>query len=147
MTVMHIFQIMLAIGSSTCDGIILVESHLPLVPHTCFNESGQRCFRWWLVAYSAPGHYLNQCWVIINWTLRNKLQWNFDQNAKVFIYENASKNIVCEMAAIFDLGRLIKLLIAMMTIAALPALAVLCSIHFDYGICVLEKRIFSVLRE
>ena len=23
--------------------------------------------------YSAPSHYLNQCWVIVNWTLRNKL--------------------------------------------------------------------------
>ena len=24
--------------------------------------------RLWLVAYSAPSHYLNQCWVIVNWT-------------------------------------------------------------------------------
>ena len=25
---------------------------------------------------------LNQCWVIVDWTLRNKYQWNFNQNAK-----------------------------------------------------------------
>ena len=25
--------------------------------------------------YSAPSHYLNQYWVIVNWTLRNKPQW------------------------------------------------------------------------
>ena len=31
--------------------------------------------RWWLVAYSAP----SQCWVIVHWTARNKLQWNFNQ--------------------------------------------------------------------
>ena len=26
-----------------------------------------------LVAWTAPSHYLNQCWNIVNWTLRNKL--------------------------------------------------------------------------
>ena len=26
-------------------------------------------FRWWLVAWSAPSHYLNQCWNTVNWTL------------------------------------------------------------------------------
>ena len=33
-------------------------------------------------AYSASSQYLNQCWVIVNWTLRNKLQWKFNQNTK-----------------------------------------------------------------
>ena len=50
-------------------------THLPLVPHICIIESGQHWFRWWLVAYSAPSHYLNQYWVIVNWTLWNNLQW------------------------------------------------------------------------
>ena len=27
-------------------------------------------FRWWLVAWSAPSHYLNQCWNIVNSNLR-----------------------------------------------------------------------------
>ena len=31
------------------------------------------CLRSWLVAKSAPSHYLNQCWNIVNWTLGNKL--------------------------------------------------------------------------
>ena len=35
-------------------------------------------FRYWLDAYSAPSHYLKQCWVIVNWTLMNKPQWNFN---------------------------------------------------------------------
>ena len=39
-----------------------------------------------------PSHYLNQCWVIVNGTLRNKLQWNSNQNTKVFIHENASQH-------------------------------------------------------
>ena len=28
---------------------------------------------------SAPGHYLNQCWLIVNYTSTSKFQWNFDQ--------------------------------------------------------------------
>ena len=27
--------------------------------------------------YSASSHYLNKCWVIVNWILWNKLWWNF----------------------------------------------------------------------
>ena len=52
-------------------------------------------------AYSTPSHYLNQCWVIVNWTLRNKLGWNFNHNYNIFIQENAFENFVCEMAANF----------------------------------------------
>ena len=58
-----------------------------------------------VVAYSAPSHHLNQCWVIVNWTLRNKLQWNFNQNIKLSIHENASEYIICEKAAILSRGR------------------------------------------
>ena len=45
---------------------------------------------------------LNQCWDIINWTLRNKLQWNFNRNNHTFIQENVFESVVCEMAAIFS---------------------------------------------
>ena len=73
----------------------------PLVPHICISESDQHWCRW-LVAYSPPSHHLNQCWVIVNWTLKNKLQWNFNQNSKRFTHENRYKIIVCEMAAILS---------------------------------------------
>ena len=55
-----------------------------------------------------PSQYVNQCWVIVNWTLRNKLYWNFDQNTKLFIHENAFENIVYEMAAILSRERWIN---------------------------------------
>ena len=35
------------------------------------RESGQQWFRKWLVAYSAPSHYLNQIWVIVNSHIRH----------------------------------------------------------------------------
>ena len=85
-----------------------VLTHLPLELHICISESGQQCFRQLLVAYSAPSHYLKQCWVIVNWNLsmlRNNLQWNFNQNTVLFIHENASENIVCKMVAILSRGR------------------------------------------
>ena len=84
--------------------ICALNKHLPLVPHICVSESGQHWFRKWLIAYSAPSHFLNQCWVIVKWTLRNKLQWNFAQNTKLFIHENASENTVCDMAVILSRG-------------------------------------------
>ena len=73
-------------------------THLPLVPHRCIRELTH--LWWWLVAWSTPSHYLNQCWHIVNWTLRNKLQWNSNQNTKLFIHENAFQNVIWEMAAI-----------------------------------------------
>ena len=83
-------------------------THIPLVPHIWISESSQHWFRELLVTYSARSHYLNQLWVIVNWTLRNKLQLNFNQDIKLFYCENASKNIVCEMSAMLPRGRWVK---------------------------------------
>ena len=57
-----------------------------------------------LCTCSAPSHYLKQCWVIISWTLRNKLQWKLNQNVKVFIHENASETSSAKWR-LFCLGR------------------------------------------
>ena len=40
--------------------------------------------------------------LIVNWSLRNKLQWNLNQNKKLFIQEKAFQKVVCEMAAILS---------------------------------------------
>ena len=49
----------------------------------------------------APSHYLNQCWNIVNCTLMNKLQWNFNRNSNIFTEENAFENVFCKMTSIF----------------------------------------------
>ena len=64
--------------------------------------SNQHWFRQWLVACSAPSHYQNQCWNIVNKTLRNKLQWIFSRNSNIFIQENAFESVVCEKVAILS---------------------------------------------
>ena len=42
---------------------------------------------------------------LFNEILRNKLKWNFNENTKFFIHENAPEIIVYEMAAILSRGR------------------------------------------
>ena len=54
------------------------------------------------MAWPAPSHYLNQCWIIVNWTLRNKLLWNSNRNSNIFIQENAFESDVCETVAILS---------------------------------------------
>ena len=78
--IIYIFQW----GNASCfnnhgNGIFLL-THLPLVPYICVSELGQHWFRSCLVACSAPSHYPIQCWVIVNSTLRSKLQWKFNEN-------------------------------------------------------------------
>ena len=54
--------------------------------------------------------YLNQLWAIVNLKLRNKVEWNFDQNHKFLIHENVSGNVVCVMAAILSRGNELRAL-------------------------------------
>ena len=72
------------------------------VTHICVVELGHHWFRYWIVACSALSHYLNQCWNIVNWTSRNKLQWKFNRNSNIFIHENTFENVGCETAAILS---------------------------------------------
>ena len=48
-------------------------------------------FRLWLVAWSVPCHYLNQCWNVVNGTLRKQLQWNFNKKSYIIFQENTLK--------------------------------------------------------
>ena len=81
-----------------------VLTHFPLVPHICVSELGQHWFRLWLVACSAPSHYLNQSCPIINWTHGDNFQWNLNRNSLIFIQENAPENIVCQNGGRFVQG-------------------------------------------
>ena len=47
-------------------------THRGRVTHICVHKLCHHCFRQWLVACLAPSHSLNQCWNIVNGTLRNK---------------------------------------------------------------------------
>ena len=66
-------------------------THLPPGPRFC--ESSQQWWKWWIVAYSAPSHYLNQYCVVVNWNLSNKLWWNFNWNSEMFIKMRLNKRL------------------------------------------------------
>ena len=61
------------------------------------------------MAWTAQSHYLNQCWNMLDWTLRNKLQWNPNRNPYISIKENAYENVVWKMAAILPQPQWVKL--------------------------------------
>ena len=54
--------------------------------------------------------YLNQWWLIINYTLSNKLQRNLNQTKKTLFQENPFENIICKMAANFSWHQHVMLL-------------------------------------
>ena len=83
-------------------------TYLPLVLHICDSELGQHWFGQCLDACSAPSHYLNLCWLIVNWTLRNKLLWNLSSTLNFFIHGNALENVICGLVAILSRGRWVK---------------------------------------
>ena len=60
---------------------------------------------------SPPSHYLNQCWDIVNLTLKNKLQWNIHWHSYISIQENAFENVVCEMSAILSRPQCVNTLV------------------------------------
>ena len=59
------------------------------------EHSVQKCMETALTiqAFSAPSHYLNQWWLLVNRTLRNKPYWNMDQNTVIFLHEHALENM------------------------------------------------------
>ena len=59
-------------------------------------------------AWSAPSHYLNQCWNIVNWSLGNKNQWNFNRNSYIFIQQNPFETVVWKMASILSRPQCVK---------------------------------------
>ena len=73
--------------------------------YSCKKQVFSCCY-WFIDGYvylwPAPSHYLNQCWVIVNWTLTNEIQWNRNLNLRIFIHKNATENVVWETAAILS---------------------------------------------
>ena len=64
-------------------------THWGRVTHICVSKLTIIGSDKWLVAWPAPSHYLNQYWNIVDWTLRSKLQWNFNRNPNIFFKEIA----------------------------------------------------------
>ena len=95
------FQQIIPFDIDTCS---VVDAINVLRPSDAYKRqyTNRHSFRKWLVAWSGPCHYLNQYWIMVNWTLANIFKLNFNQNTTTFIEENACEYVVCKMAAILS---------------------------------------------
>ena len=86
------------------SGDLLLAGHLLTqwgwVTHICVNKL--TIIVQIMACCLAGAKPLSECWNIVNWTLGNKLQWNFNQNLNIFIQENAFENVIWKMAAIWS---------------------------------------------
>ena len=82
--------------------------HRGRLTHVCVRKLGHHWFQWWLVACSAPTHYLNKWWIIVVSIFRNKSLWNWNKNATVFFQENTFENDICKMSAILSQPQCVK---------------------------------------
>ena len=104
-------------------------THWDRVTHICVGN---------LTIIGGSDNYLNPCWNIVNWDLRNKFHWNLKRNSYIFIQENAFENVICEMAAISSRPQCVKGLIPSYAIQAAFRIAVIycmiSSVLINYGI-------------
>ena len=77
-------------------------THWGRVTHICVGKLTNICSDNGLSPARRQSIIWTNAWDIVNWTLRNKLQWNFNRNSNIFIHENAFENVVCEMASILS---------------------------------------------
>ena len=100
---METFSALLAL----CEENLLVTSEFVSLTHICVgnltiivSDNGLSPGRRQAIIWTNAG--------IVNWTLRNKLQWNFHCNSNIFIEENALPNVVCEMASVLCRPQCVK---------------------------------------
>ena len=70
--------------------------------HTCVSKPNHHWFRYWLVAWLAASHYLNQCWNVVNSNPMNKHHSNLKRNSYISIQESVFENAVCEMVTVLS---------------------------------------------
>ena len=70
-------------------------TYIQLFEAPCVIEIGNIWARYGLshLRCQTISHYRNQCWLIVNWTLRNEVQHNFNRNSNSFIGEKIDLKI------------------------------------------------------
>ena len=67
-----------------------------------YQKTGPSLFRWWLVTFLVPSHYLNQCWLFRQLDSKELSLVKFRFRFKIFIEINAFENVVCKIMAILS---------------------------------------------
>ena len=87
--------------------VIVVLTHWGRVTHKCVSKLSICRSDNGSSPCPSPSHFPNQCWNIVNWNHRNKLQWIHDRNLHIFIHENAFENVWKLRLLSLDLNALI----------------------------------------
>ena len=108
----------------------------PPSPAYMRQETGSALVQVMACRLTAPSHYLNQYWLIVNWTPRNKFQWYFNRHSIIFIEENAFENVVCYFPAKLSRGRWVNQSahenISYMFLSVVPQFAInVLNLYFD----------------
>ena len=76
----------------------------------------------WLGAWSAPEYYVNQCWLIVNWIFRYKLQWNLNQNSTIFFRKTCLKMsaATCRLLWLYSVFQMPKLCLLIISFIYIP---------------------------
>ena len=59
-------------------------THWGRVMHICIIKLNHHWFRYWLIAWPAPSHYLNQSWNIVNWDPGEQISLKFSSKYNNF---------------------------------------------------------------
>ena len=78
-------------------------THWGRTTHIWVSKLGHQWSRWWFCL--APTHYLNQCSLLPFLTVKNKFQWNFNQNKTNCMQD---ENVVRKMAVILYRSQYVK---------------------------------------
>ena len=71
--------------------------------HVCLSKQDHHWLRYWHLACSAPSHYLNQIWLIVNSTLGNMhISVKFESKYVNYIEDNELWNAIYKSAALLS---------------------------------------------
>ena len=82
-------------------------THWGLVMYICISKLGHHCSNIGLSALWRQANIWTKCWLIVNWSLGNKLQSNCNHNSNIFSQENVFEN-VSKMAAVLSQCQCVK---------------------------------------
>ena len=80
------------------SSILHLQDHLQILIESCVQSSRLSDVIWrhwiwsglvqqWFVTCHVPSNYINQCWIVINWSLRNKLYFNFIDQVQIISFK------------------------------------------------------------
>ena len=87
--------------SGCCQWIAVIHCSVIFNRIIMTPDCSGKCWLLWSYCL-VQSHYLNQCRLYCQCTLKNKIQWNLEENSNILIHENAFQNNACKMVSILS---------------------------------------------